>query len=59
MQKLPEAPDKKYRRHMHKEKEPSRQKKETRSLSAVTVGLKTPYLSFGGRTCDRFKWYAG
>ena len=42
MQKLPEAPDRKYERRMRKEKEPFRQKKEIRSLSAVTFGLKTP-----------------
>ena len=42
MNKLPEAPNRKYWRHIRKEKEPSRQKKESRSFSAVTVGLKTP-----------------
>ena len=42
MQKLPEAPDRKYGQRMRIEKEPFQQKKETCSLSAVTVGLKTP-----------------
>ena len=41
MQKLPEAPDKKKERHMRK-KEPSHQKKETRSLSAMTSRVTTP-----------------
>ena len=42
MQKLPETLDRKYGRRMCKEKGPSRQKKETHSVSALTVGLKTP-----------------
>ena len=41
MQKLPEAPGRK-RSGTCAKKEPSRQKKEARSLSAVTSGMKTP-----------------
>ena len=44
MHKLPETPNRKYKRRMHKEKEPSQQKKETRLLSAVTFELKIPIL---------------
>ena len=40
MQKLPEAPNRNYGQRMCKGKEPSRQKKETLSLSAMTIGLK-------------------
>ena len=45
MQKLPEALDRKYGGCMRKEKESSRQTKETRSLSALTGELKTLYHS--------------
>ena len=41
MQKLPEAPDEKRGGACAKKEEPSRQKKETRSLSAVTVEVTT------------------
>ena len=42
MQKLPEPPDRKRDVACTKEKEPSRQKKESHSLPAVTSGEKTP-----------------
>ena len=42
MQKLPEAPDRKWEWRMRKEKKPSRQKKESRSFSAMTNGVTTP-----------------
>ena len=43
MLKLPEASDRKYEQHKHKEKVPSQQKKKkTRSLSTMTGELKTP-----------------
>ena len=41
MQKLLEAPDMKEGQRMHKEKEPSQQKKESHSLSAVTSRVTT------------------
>ena len=44
MQKLPEVPDKK-RSDAYAKKEPSLQKKETRSLSAV-IGEVTTFKSF-------------
>ena len=55
MQKLPETPD------MRKEKELFWQKKETHSLSTVTVGLKTTKSSLllveDHMSC--FMWHAG
>ena len=54
MQKLPEAPDKKRSDACAKEKELSRQKKESHSFSAVTSRMTTPksiLLVVEGTTC--------
>ena len=59
MQKLPEAPDRKRERRMRKEKEPSRQKKESGSLSAVTSGVTTPKSSGGRHHASVSRWRVG